>query len=298
VRGVLALGLWLVCALGTGAVGLVSREADAAEPWPAIRLEPWVTGLSNVTEITNAGDGSERLFVLERAGVIRVVTPSRQVLAAPFLDIRERIRSSGAEQGLLGLAFSPTYAADRYFYVNYTGVGGDTVVSRFRVTSDPNRADPANETVLFTVDQPFANHNGGHIAFGPDGLLYIGMGDGGSAGDPNGNAQRDSTLLGKMLRLDVSAPGAAPQVYAKGLRNPWKFSWDSATGDLYIGDVGQNQWEEVDVLATGAPPGANFGWNAMEGMHCFRPASGCATAGFEAPVFEYSHSDGCSITGG
>jgi glucose/arabinose dehydrogenase len=273
-------------------------SSSAADPWPVIRLEPWAAGLSYVTEIGNAGDGSNRLFVLEQPGTIRVVTPGRQVLGAPFLDIHARVGSAGAEQGLLGLAFSRTYASDGLFYVDYTDLNGDTVVSRFHVSVDLNRADAASETVVFTVDQPFANHNGGHLAFGPDGLLYIGMGDGGGGGDPNGNAQRDSTLLGKLLRLDVSAPGARPQVYAKGLRNPWKYSWDAATGELYIADVGQNAWEEVDMLPAGALPGANFGWNVMEGLHCYKPPGGCATTGFDRPVFEYNHSDGCSITGG
>jgi glucose/arabinose dehydrogenase len=249
-------------------------------------------------------DGSGRLFVIEKAGRIRIIE-SGQLLETPFLDITDRVGSDGNEQGLLGFAFHPLYADNGRFFVNYTDTRGDTVLARFQVSSDPNLAEPNSEAPLLGVDQPFPNHNGGVLAFGPDGYLYAGLGDGGSQGDPNGNAQNTQVMLGKILRLDVDSadPYAVPadnpfgnEVWAYGLRNPWRFSFDTSTGDLYIGDVGQNQWEEIDFLPAGSPGGANFGWDHREGAHDYE---GGGPEGMIEPVAEYSHPEGgCSVTGG
>ena len=249
-------------------------------------------------------DGSGRLFVTEKVGRIRIIE-NDQLLEASFLDISERVGSQGNEQGLLGLALHPQYQENGRFFVNYTDVNGDTVIARFQVSDDPNVADPNSEVQLLGVDQPFANHNGGVLAFGPDGYLYAGLGDGGSQGDPNGNAQNTSVLLGKILRIDVDSadPYAVPadnpfgnEVWAYGFRNPWRFSFDRATGDLYIGDVGQNQWEEIDFIAAGTPGGGTFGWDHREGAHDYE---GGGPEGMIDPVAEYSHPEGgCSITGG
>lgn len=267
-------------------------------PDPALYTwSPVVTGLEQPVDLQNAGDGSGRLFVLEKPGRIRIIA-NGLTLPDPFLDIRDRVGDAGLEQGLLGLAFHPDYAQTGYFYVNYTDVNGDTVIARFQVLpDDPTLADPQSELILLQVDQPYANHNGGGLAFGPDGFLYIGLGDGGSAGDPAGNAQNSDTYLGKMLRLDVDTPNAAPEIWASGLRNPWRFSFDALTGDLYIADVGQNMWEEINFIPAGTPGGLNFGWDLFEGMH---PFDGQPPAGqvFISPVAEYSHTEGCSITGG
>ena len=249
-------------------------------------------------------DGSGRLFVVEKTGRIRIVQ-NGQLLDQPFLDISNRVGSSGNEQGLLGLAFHPNYAQSGRFFVNYTDNNGNTVIARFQVSSDPNVADPNSEVKLLGVDQPFPNHNGGILAFGPDGYLYAGLGDGGSQGDPYGNAQNTKALLGKILRLDVDSaePYAIPsdnpfgnEVWAYGLRNPWRLSFDQLTGDLYIGDVGQDTWEEIDYLPKGSPGGTNFGWNLREGAHDY---NGSASPDLTEPVAEYSHQEGgCSVTGG
>jgi glucose/arabinose dehydrogenase len=249
-------------------------------------------------------NGSGRLFVIEKAGRIRIIE-NGQLLETPFLDITDRVGSNGNEQGFLGLAFHPKYQENGRFFVNYTDTHGDTVIARFQVTSDPNVADPNSEAQVLGVDQPFPNHNGGVLVFGPDGDLYAGLGDGGSQGDPNGNAQNTSVLLGKILRLDVDSadPYAVPsdnpfgnEVWAYGLRNPWRISFDRATKDLYIGDVGQNQWEEIDFLPAGSPGGANFGWDHREGAHDYE---GGGPEGMIDPIAEYSHPEGgCSVTGG
>jgi glucose/arabinose dehydrogenase len=245
--------------------------------------------------------------VLEQPGRIRIVKDG-QLLPVSFLDITGRVGSNGNEQGLLGIAFHPRFFENGYFYVNYTDGNGDTSISRFTASGDS--ADPASEKRLIHVPQPFANHNGGAMKFGPDGYLYIGLGDGGSQGDPYGNAQSGNTLLGKILRIDVDNgdPYAIPpdnpfagsgevyqEIWAYGLRNPWRFSFDQVTGDLWIGDVGQNSWEEIDRVPSGAPGGANFGWNKMEGTH---PFEGSNLPDYVAPVAEYSHASGCSVTGG
>jgi glucose/arabinose dehydrogenase len=249
-------------------------------------------------------DGSGRLFVIEKAGRIRILE-NDQLLETPFLDITDRVGSNGNEQGLLGLAFHPAYQENGRFFVNYTDTRGDTVIARFQVSDDPNAVDPNSEVPLFGYDQPFANHNGGAMVVGPDGYLYIGSGDGGSQGDPNGNAQNTGTMLGKILRVDVDSaePYAVPsdnpfgnEVWAYGLRNPWRLSFDRSTGDLYIGDVGQGNWEEIDFLPAGSPGGANFGWDHREGAHDYE---GGGPEGMIDPVAEYSHPEGgCSVTGG
>ena len=266
--------------------------------------------------IANAGDGSGRLFVAEQGGKVSIVQGS-SVLATPFLDISGQV-SGGAEQGLLGLAFHPNFPADNRVFVDYTdttGVG-NTVVSSFRVDpAAPNVVIAGSEVAILNVVQPYANHNGGGIAFGPDGNLYIALGDGGSGGDPQNHAQDLNSLLGKILRLDVdhtsggkpySIPASNPfagqagkrgEIWLYGLRNPFRFSFDRKTGDLWIGDVGQNKWEEVDVARAGVG-GLNFGWRVMEGNHCYNPSTGCATAGKTLPVVEYSHDFGCAIIGG
>jgi glucose/arabinose dehydrogenase len=250
--------------------------------------------------------GDPRLFVVEQGGTIRIVgNPT------PFMTVTGI--TTGGERGLLGLAFAPDYATSRRFYLNYTNGAGDTVIERVLASAlDPDLADTTTRTPLLTIDQPFSNHNGGHLAFGPDGFLYVGMGDGGSGGDPLEAAQTPSSHLGKMLRLDVSgatytipagnpyaAGGGAAENWALGLRNPWRWSFDRETGDLYIGDVGQGQWEEIDVTVAGTTPPVNYGWDDMEGLHCYEPSSGCLMAGRALPVHEYSHAGGgCSITGG
>jgi len=249
-------------------------------------------------------DGSGRLFVIEKSGRIRIIQ-NDQLIETPFLDITDRVGSGGNEQGFLGLAFHPQYAQNGRFFVNYTDKLGDTVLARFQVSSDPNVADPNSEVKILGVDQPFANHNGGGLVFGPDGFLYAGLGDGGSQGDPFGNAQNTGVVLGKILRLNVDSaePYAVPadnpfgnEVWVYGLRNPWRFSFDKLTSDLYIGDVGQNTWEEIDFLPAGSPGGTNYGWNFREGAHDYK---GGGPAGMVDPVAEYSHPEGgCSVTGG
>jgi glucose/arabinose dehydrogenase len=280
----------------------------------AIDLELVAEGFESPLFAGHAGDGSGRLFVLEQAGRIRVVRDGRLV-RTPFLEIAGRV-SAGGERGLLGLAFAPTFATDGRFFVNYTDRDGNTVVSEFRAP-DPaaDRADAGSERVLLRIDQPFANHNGGALTTGPDGLLWIATGDGGSGGDPLGNGQDLRTLLGKLLRIDPRPAGGAPygipadnpfvgragaraEIWAYGLRNPWRFSFDRASGDLWIGDVGQGAIEEVDRWPAGSPGGPNFGWNTMEASACFDPEEGCDRAGLVLPVAEYGHDRGCSITGG
>ncbi|GAB1470907.1 PQQ-dependent sugar dehydrogenase [Chloroflexota bacterium] len=270
----------------------------------AFTWTPVMSGLTRPVDLRSAQDGSGRLFVIEKYGAIRIFKDG-QLLVQPFLKIDDRVDESGNEMGLLGLAFHPDFEQNGYFYVNYTGSKGNTRISRF--TANGDSADPNSEQVLMVVDQPFENHNGGSIAFGPDGYLYLGLGDGGAGGDPLKNGQNTGVLLGKILRIDVNngSPYAIPadnpfgsEVWAYGLRNPWRFSFDRATGDLWIGDVGQGEWEEIDYLPAGSPGGANFGWNIMEGGHGYE---GTLQPGMLLPVAEYSHSDpysGCSVTGG
>src|SRR4029077_10356842 len=263
-------------------------------------LAPVATGLDTPLDLT-APPGDARLFVVEKTGRIRLVK-NGALLSTPFLDLHDRV-SGGAEQGLLGLAFDPAYGSNGRFVVNYTNLNGDTRISAFRVSADPDVADPATETVLLAIPQPFSNHNGGQVVFGPDGYLYAGLGDGGGAGDPDGNGQSLATLLGKLLRIDLNGgtPYAVPpdnpfaatagpatrgEIWSFGLRNPWRFSFDRATHDLYIADVGQDTHEEVDVAAApGDGRGLNFGWNRMEGAHCYPPSASesCDRTGLTLP---------------
>ncbi|MDO8751204.1 MAG: PQQ-dependent sugar dehydrogenase [Dehalococcoidia bacterium] len=267
--------------------------------------------------LTNAGDGTDRLFLVLQPGRILVFPNEENVRAAEvFLDIQAQVNDSGNEEGLLGLAFDPEYATTGLFYVYYSAANPRrSVISRFSVLrSNANRANPSSEQLILEIPQPFPNHNGGNILFGHDGFLYIGLGDGGGAGDPQGNGQNPGTLLGSMLRIDprspgpgrsysippdnpfVGAPGFREETYAYGFRNPWRFSFDRQTGRLWAGDVGQNSFEEVDVIL----PGRNYGWNIMEGSHCYPPrVTACDQRGLELPVAEYALTDGnCAITGG
>ena len=286
-------------------------EEMAGLVWPDIALRLGFSGLRQPTHITHAGDDSNRLFVTEQRGRILIVKKG-QISTRPFLDITDRVSCCG-ERGLLSVVFPPGYAGKNYFYVNYTDGSGDTVVARYRITRDPDVADPKSEEIILLVKQPYANHNGGQLAFGPDRYLYIGMGDGGSAGDPEGFAQNPSSLLGKVLRIDVESgkkPYAVPadnpfvnnkafksEIWATGLRNPWRFSFDRKAGDLFIADVGQNKHEEIDFEPKGSKGGRNYGWNVMEGLHCYR-SEDCDHKGLGVPVAEYGHDKGCSVTGG
>lgn len=287
-------------------LGLLLLSCNAV----AQRLEPALSGLRHPVVIANAHD--QRLFIAEQVGIIRVAVDG-ELLPEPFLDIADQV-SSGGERGLLGLAFPVDHADSGRFYVYYTDRQGDTTVSRFRIGPDVNRADPGSEQVLLTQRQPYSNHNGGQLAFGPDGYLYIGLGDGGSGGDPEGNSQNLDTFLGKLLRIDVSGggyqvpsdnpfvgiAGARPEIWAYGLRNPWRFGFDRATGDLYIADVGQHAFEEVNVQPAASAGGENYGWNTMEADHCFKPRNNCDQNGLVLPVLSYPHGGdwGSSISGG
>jgi glucose/arabinose dehydrogenase len=304
---------WLLCLLGTavGAGGCGSDSEPGIPQGTGARLETIASGLSSPLYLT-APPGDPRLFIVLQTGTIRVVQDGA-LLPTPFLDLSSQV-TVGSEQGLLGLAFYPDYATSGRFVVHYTDLSGDTQVSSFQVSADPNVADAASEQTILTADQPYANHNGGQILFGPDGFLYLGLGDGGSANDPEGRGQDLSDLLGSILRLDVQAgtsytvpadnpfvgqPNIRPEIWSYGLRNPWRFSFDRATGDLYIADVGQGQLEEVDVGAAseGVGRGVNYGWSIMEGSECLDGGQ-CDRTGLTLPVFEYEHDQGCSITGG
>jgi glucose/arabinose dehydrogenase len=275
----------------------------------AIRLQSVASGLASPVHLA-APAGDARLFVVEQPGRIRIVE-NGALLPTPFLDITDRV-GAGGERGLLSVAFHPQYASNGFFFVNYTDRAGDTRVERYSVSADRGRADPASARLVIGIDQPFSNHNGGLVAFGPDGKLYVGMGDGGGSADPQETGQDPLQLLGKLLRLDVdgAAPYAIPadnpyagrtdrrpEIWALGLRNPWRFSWDRTAGLLYVADVGQNRLEEIDVVPAGQA-GVNYGWDLMEGSDCFEPRDGCDRTGLTVPVLEYSHEEGCSVTGG
>ncbi|MBI2212288.1 MAG: PQQ-dependent sugar dehydrogenase [Acidobacteria bacterium] len=277
---------------------------------PNLVLTPVSTNIDRPVALTTAPGDPGRLYVTEQAGRVRIVENGIR-FSTPFLDIQNRVSCCG-ERGLLSIAFHPAYQANGFFFANYTDVNGNTVVSRFRVgATNPDRAEAASETVILRIAQPFGNHNGGQLQFGPDNHLYIGTGDGGSAGDPGNRAQSVDELLGKILRLDVEleagyrVPATNPviggkrtELWAIGLRNPWRFSFDTATGDLFIADVGQNQWEEVNLQPASSTGGENYGWRRMEGNHCFNPSSGCDDGSLVKPIIEYSHSEGCSVSGG
>jgi glucose/arabinose dehydrogenase len=261
----------------------------------AVTLRRVLHGLSQPVLVTSAPhDG--RLFVVEKTGTVRIARDGT-VASRPFLDVT-RLVSSGSEQGLLGLAFHPRFAENRRLFVHYTDRDGDTRVVEYRVRGDdPDTVDPTSARVVLAVDQPYANHNGGDLVFGPDGKLWIGLGDGGSAGDPQRNGQDRSSRLGKMLRLDVDAARPAPEIAGIGLRNPWRYAFDARTGDLYIGDVGQDRWESIYAVPADRVMGQNFGWSVAEGAHCFR-REGCDRSAFVTPVVDYPHGEGCSVTGG
>jgi glucose/arabinose dehydrogenase len=288
-------------------------NANAGDPArvsaaPSFDLTPVVgRGLESPLFLTHAGDGSGYLFIVEQPGTIRVVVQG-VLQEKPFLDITERVLSGG-ERGLLGLAFHPDYRRNGRFFVNYTRKqDGATVLAEYHRAGEALRASP-DERVIMTVPQPFANHNGGMVAFGPDGFLYVGRGDGGSRGDPQNRAQNTQELLGKILRLDIdherpyaiptdnpfARSGGRPEIFAYGIRNPWRFSFDRETKVLWLADVGQYKWEEIDLVMKGG----NYGWRVMEGFHCYEPAQDCQARGMTMPVFEYGHEKGrCSITGG
>jgi glucose/arabinose dehydrogenase len=297
--------------------------ASPTNPAPAqtdstftLGVQPFVKGFSHPVFITPAPDNSGRFFVVEQGGQIRIIA-NGQRMDAPFLDVSSLITTAGSEQGLLGMAFDPNFSKNGTFYINYSRKGnGDNVVARYQISSDANVADPNSAKILLTIPGFEVNHNSGMLAFGPDGYLYIGAGDGGGAGDQHGtigNGQDLNALNGKLLRIDVNGDpynipptnpfvnqsGARPEIWAYGLRNPWRFSFDQATGDLYIADVGQAAYEEVDFQAAGDKGGENYGWRMMEGMHCYNPSSNCDTSGKVRPILEYTHDSGsCSITGG
>lgn len=260
-----------------------------------VQLVPFVTGLARpLALVAVPGDARKRLWIVEQAGLIHVVEGGR-LSGTIALDLRRQVSRKGNEQGLLGLAFHPRFADNGKVYVNFTDPRGDTRVVEYRVVGD--QVDPTTARQLLAVKQPYENHNGGHVQFGPDGKLWVGLGDGGGGGDPIKAGQDDAQLLGKMLRLDVDAPSSTPEIVAKGLRNPWRYTFDPATNDLYVADVGQDQWEEIDVVPATRLVGHNFGWNRMEGNHCFERAA-CDGAGLTPPVVEYGRSVGCSVTGG
>jgi glucose/arabinose dehydrogenase len=313
--------LLILVSLVSSSTRLASAQADAN--WPRLGIKTVTGGLDKPVFITHAGDGSGRLFVVEQAGRIQIVRDG--VIENTFLDITDRVQSpdnnGGTEEGLLSIAFPPGFGESKgYFYVYYTfpldSDDGYNRVSRFYLGNDANNADPGSEEVIMEFEHPnHQNHNGGQLAFGPDGYLYIGTGDGGGGGDPDQNAQDPGSLLGKILRIDVES-GAnpyqvpsdnpfisdtdyRPEIWALGLRNPWRFSFDRQTSDMYIGDVGQQNWEEVDFQLSSSPGGEDYGWNILEGTHCYA-ANTCDDSGMTPPIFEYpSHEDGqCAITGG
>ena len=278
---------------------------------PALATQIVAGGLAAPTDLQSAPGDRSRLFVLEQAGRIRVIRDG-VLQGGAFLDLQDRV-GSGGERGLLGLAFHPRYADNGRFFVHYTDRAGDTRVSEYRRSANADLADPASERVLIAEEQPFPNHNGGGLAFGNDGRLYIALGDGGSADDPLNNGQNLFTRLGKILRIDVDAgspyaipadnpfanqPGVAREVWALGLRNPWRISFDRASGDLYIGDVGQSRREEIDVGLASRGGGENYGWRITEGTLCHIPTANCGTAGLTPPVVEYDHTLGCAVSGG
>lgn len=308
VLATLAMGLLL------SALGMTSKpdtiEDSSRSSGEAVELVPVVTkGFKSPLFLAHAGDGSGQLFVVEQPGTIRLIDRG-VLLEKPFLDLRDRVSTKGMEQGLLGLAFHPDHRHNGRLFVNYTRKrDGATVLAEFTRRNHEPQVAASTERILLVVPQPYANHNGGMVAFGPDGHLYIGMGDGGSGGDPQNRAQNSDELLGKILRIDVDhdrpfvipkgnpfvTGGGRPEIYALGFRNPWRFSFDRETGMLWLADVGQNKWEEVDLVF----PGGNYGWRIMEGAHCFDPDRDCNSDGLTIPITEYGHEQGrCSITGG
>lgn len=324
-RGKLAMiGVLLVLLMLTGVLAywLVRSESvstpatsnhGSQQAADKLRLTLFATGLSNPTTIVSSGSASDnRLFVTDRDGIIRIVEPSGSVNTKPFLDISSKVMSGG-EMGLLGLAFSPGYAKNGYFFINYINKDQSTVIARYHVSADGNIADPSSEQVVLRLKQPYTNHNGGALAFGRDGYLYAALGDGGGAGDPENRAQDPNGLFGKILRLDVhelpykippsnpfaNQPDKRGEIWDMGLRNPWRFSFDRTTGDLYVADVGQDSFEEIDVESSNSTGGNNYGWRCYEGDHEFNPAACKSKDQYVLPVATYDHSENrCSVTGG
>ncbi len=300
-------------AMVLGRLAALTLTLAAAGPVPAgPAIRTFTTAVTMPVRVTSPA-GDQRVFVVEQDGLIKVFDrdgASRGV----FLDLTALTNGAG-ERGLLGLAFAPDYATSGRFYVNYTDLAGNTQVARYRVGSNPDRANPGSAQILLTVDQPYPNHNGGHLAFGPDGMLYIGLGDGGSGGDPENRAQNVQSFLGKMLRIDVSgsagytippdnpfvATAPRDEIWALGLRNPWTYAFDALTGDLWIADVGQSALEEIDVQPATSTGGENYGWRLMEGTQCYNPASDCNDGSLTLPFYEYTHGGNpfrCSVSGG
>lgn len=318
-RGFLRRALWCcvgvvlipsACAISSGVQPIDPCSVQSPTTVLQIELQQIATGFTRPVYLTHAGDDSGRLFVVEQAGRILILRDG-QALSTPFLDIRDRVESGG-EKGLLSVAFHPQYKENGRFFVNYTARKEGilkTVIAEYRVSpSNPDLAD-RTEKIILEIEQPFGNHNGGLNKFGSDGFLYIGLGDGGAAGDPLNNGQSLETLLGKILRIDVDSresyaipsdnpfvgmTNAQGEIWAYGLRNPWRFSFDRCTGRLFAGDVGQNRLEEIDLIEKGK----NYGWRIMEGSQCYDPPTLCNTQGLELPIAEYDHSLGCSVTGG
>ncbi len=309
----LAVSLTFLTPLAGHAYDAPCKDSGPQTPIPAITLQPVADGFSSPTHVATAGDGSERLFVVEQRGMIWIIENGKR-LPDPFLDIRDRVQDSRGELGLFSIAFHPRYRDNGLFYVDYTSPIGTlhSRISRFH-RRERHRADPASETILLKIDQPYSNHNGGQLAFGPDGYLYIGMGDGGAANDPHGNGQNRNSLLGKLLRIDVDheasplryaipkdnpfvgTKNARGEIWSIGMRNPWRFAFDRANGALFVADVGQNEVEEIDVIRKGG----NYGWNIMEGEICTPDVNPrCDKSGLDMPIHVYHHPQGFSITGG
>jgi glucose/arabinose dehydrogenase len=314
-KAVLSVIFLIAAFLCAGCGGNSSSSPGTPVSPQSVVLQPIVTGLTSPLGLEPSPDGSNRLFVVEQGGTILIIQ-NGALLSSPFLDISSKV-TTGGEMGLLGLTFHPQFAQNGKFYVNYVRtVAGQiqSVIAEYAVSAaDSNQADPLSERILLTVDQVgnFPNHKAGQLAFGPDGFLYFGLGDGGSENDPSGNGQNTQTLLGKMMRIDVNTTspglqygipldnpfvggGGLPEIYAVGFRNPWRFSFDHATGRLFVGDVGQDKFEEVDIVQKGG----NYGWNTMEGMHCFNPASNCNMTGLILPIAEIPHPEGEAVLGG
>ena len=305
------IGVLLGVVIGAGSCG--SAAGPNLPTGEGVRLLEIGSGLSFPLYLTAPTGDLSRLFIVEKTGGIRIVKDGT-LLPEPFLDISGQV-SGGMEQGLLGLAFPPDYASSGRFVAHYTDTAGNTRLSVFRVSANPDIADGSSEQVILTADQPAPNHNGGQVSFGPDGFLYLGLGDGGGSNDPQGRGQDLSELLGSILRVDVQSgtsytvpadnpfvgqqPATRPEVWSYGLRNPWRFSFDRANGDLYIADVGQNDFEEIDVApaASGGGKGVNYGWSIMEGDRCLGGGQ-CDQTGLVLPTFQYSHPEGCSVIGG
>jgi glucose/arabinose dehydrogenase len=310
-----------VLALGLALAGFSITTAQEEPPLPTMpngweyRWTEVASGFGRPLYVTGANDGTDRLFVVAQGGLIHVIVDG-ELLPDPFLNVTSLVSVDANERGLLGLAFHPNYAENGTFFINYTDAVGDTAIARYQVSADdPNRADPSSAQFVLRVSQPYSNHNGGHLAFGPDGYLYIGLGDGGAAGDPEDRAQNPQSLLGKMLRIDVDAEGVPyaipadnpfeenpnylPEIWSTGLRNPWRYSFDRLTGDLFIGDVGQNEYEEVSFQPAASTGGENYGWRYREGTRAYSGEAIPADTTVVDPFAEYSHGEGgCSVTGG